>query len=266
MESGTSIIALTHLPSPAMQACELTFVDPSPIDCELAAQQHEQYCQALRELGAQVVTLKQNQHLPDCAFIEDTAVVLDEIAIIGSMGAASRAAEPLAIKAELSKYRPVVSLDPPARLEGGDVLRIGRTLLLGRSSRTNDAGIAALEKVAAPLGYRVIQVPVTGCLHFKTACTALPDGTLLANRRWFDASPLHDFVIIDVPEEEPFGGNVLLLGRHVLMSASHPRTADLLRGRGYSVHIVDISEFEKAEGGVTCLSILFSKQAIRKSK
>src|SRR5689334_20390793 len=223
MESLSSIIALTHVPSPAMQACELTFVEPTPIDCELAAQQHQQYCQALRELGAQVVTLKQNQHLPDCVFIEDTAIVLDEIAIIASMGAASRAAEPLAIEAELSKYRPVVPLDAPARLEGGDVLQIGRTLLVGRSSRTNEAGVAGLERVAGPLGYRIVPVPVTGCLHFKTACTALPDGSLLADRCWFDASPLRDFTIIDVPEEEPFGGNVVLLGRQVLMSASHPR-------------------------------------------
>jgi dimethylargininase len=258
LQNERSILALTHIPSPQMQACELTYVSPAPIDIELAAQQHVQYCQTLRELGAGVVTLSDNRHLPDCTFIEDTAVALDEVAIITPMGTESRRTEPRAIATELAKYRQLVSIAPPAKLEGGDVLRIGRTLLVGQSSRSNNAGIAALTEAVRRWDYRVIAVPVHGCLHLKTACTALPDGRLLANRGWFDSDPIREFKILDVPSEEPFGANVALVGSRVLMSATHVRTADLLSRNGFQLRTIAISEFEKAEGGVTCLSILLN--------
>ncbi len=186
------MIAFTHLPSPNMQACERTFVPHVSIDLALARQQHAAYCQALADCGIKVRTLDINSALPDCTFIEDSAVVLDEVAIVCSMGTVSRQPEPVGIEAVLQEYRPIERILPPATLEGGDVLRIGRRLLVGQSSRTNAAGIAALRAIAGRFGYAVTSVPVHGSLHLKTACTAVPDGRLLVNPAWVDVRSLRN--------------------------------------------------------------------------
>ncbi len=158
--SETSMLAITHVPSPAMESGERTFVGRAAIDHALAAEQHRAYCQLLTDCGATVITLDVNRHLPDCAFVEDTAVVLDEIAVLTTMGAESRRAELPGIAAELRKHRKVVPMSLPATLEGGDVLRIGKTLLVGQSSRTNAAGITQLQEIVRPYGYRVVPVAV----------------------------------------------------------------------------------------------------------
>jgi dimethylargininase len=252
----TQIIAITHVPSPRMQACERTFVAETTIDLDLARRQHVGYCAVLEECGAEVVRLDANAEFPDAAFVEDAVVVLDEVAIVGTMGVDSRRAETAAIEAAVRNYRPVHRIDIPATLEGGDVLRIGKTLLIGMSTRTNAAGMELLRRMIEPLGYRVIAVPVLGCLHLKTGCSALPDGALLVNRGWIDCGPLNGLELIEVPREEPWGANAALVSSSVIVPANHSRTADLIARRGFEVHEVDISEFQKAEGGVTCLSIL----------
>ncbi|MBC8868599.1 MAG: dimethylargininase, partial [Planctomycetes bacterium] len=142
-------------------------------------------------------------------------------------------------------------------IEGGDVQREGRTLLGGLSSRTNSAGISALDTIVRRCGYRVVAVPVRGCLHLKTACTALPDGRLLVNPAWLDVRDLGDYELTPVPDDEPWGANVALVGTSVCASAAHVRTADSIREEGFDVQLVDLSEFAKAEGGVTCLSLVF---------
>jgi dimethylargininase len=251
------MIALTHQPSPNMQACERTFVPVLPIDFDLAVQQHAAYCQALANCGAKVRILAANAALPDCAFIEDTAVVVDEVAMICSMGTPSRHAEPTGIEPVLREYRPVERILSPATLEGGDVLRIGRRLLVGESSRTNAAGIAALNMIAGRFGYRITSIPVRGSLHLKTACTALPDGRLLANPAWLDVALLADFDLIHVPAAEPWAANLCLVGDTVLLPAAHVQTAELISRCGFVVRTVEITEFSKAEGGVTCLSLIF---------
>jgi dimethylargininase len=250
------MLAITHVPSPGMERCELTHRARAPIDYRRAARQHEAYCQLLRQCGADVRTLDVNRDLPDCAFVEDTAVVLDEMAVLTSMGPPSRRAEPAGIEPELRKYRQVCRVELPATLEGGDVLRVGRMLLVGLSSRTNRTGLSALEALVRPYGYRVTAVPVRGCLHLKSACTALPDGSLLANPAWLDVSALEGFGLVTVPDEEPDAANVALVGASVVMGARHPRTAALIRARGFDVQAIDLSEFAKAEGSVTCLSLL----------
>lgn len=250
------MIAVVHLPSPDMSGCQLTHLPRTPIDTELAARQHEAYRDALRACGANVVALTANLAHPDCAFVEDTAIVLDEAAILTPMGTPARRDEPAGIEPELRKYREIVRIEPPAALEGGDVLRVDRTLFVGSSGRTNSAGIAALSAAAGRFGYRVIPVPVRGCLHLKTAATALPDDTLLVNPAWLDADAFPGLERLAVPPEEPWAANVLRIGTAVIASAAHPRTIGLIRGRGFAVHPVDLSEFAKAEGGVTCLSIL----------
>jgi dimethylargininase len=241
-----------------------TFIDVHPIDVDLAAVQHEEYRRVLERAGAQVVLLETNLDHADAVFVEDTAVVLDEVAILTSMGAPSRRDEPRGIEPELRRYRDeIVRMELPATLEGGDVLRVGRTLLVGATARTNAAGVDALRRIAGRFGYDVRAVAVDGCLHLKTACTALPDGTLLVSPRWLDARDLAGFPILHVAEGEPDAANVVLVGERVLMGAAHPRTVDLVRARGFEVDAVDLSELAKAEGCATCLSILVPNAIVR---
>jgi dimethylargininase len=241
-----------------------TFIDVHPIDLDLAALQHEEYRRVLERAGAQVILLDTNVDHADAVFVEDTAVVLDEVAILTSMGAPSRRDEPQGIEPELRRHREeIVRMEGPATLEGGDVLRVGRTLLVGATARTNAAGVDALRRIAGRFGYQVRAVAVDGCLHLKTACTALPDGTLLVSPRWLDARDLAGFPILHVAEGEPDAANVALVGERVLMGAAHPRTIDLVRARGFGVDAVDLSEFAKAEGCATCLSILVTNAIVQ---
>lgn len=253
------MIALTHLPSPALELGQRTHVNRLPVDFPKALQQHADYCRALRECGAEVRTLDANRHLADSAFVEDTAIVLDEIAIVATMGTACRRDELAAIEDELKKHRPTVRIQLPATIEGGDVLRIGRKLFAGLSRRTNAAGIDELRTIVRKFEYEVIPVPMRDCLHFKTGCSALPDGTLLVNEAWVAIESLQEFRLIPIPSAEPWGANVLSLGREVVMPAGHPATMELIREMGFPVRTVDLSEFAKAEGGVTCLSILLNE-------
>jgi dimethylargininase len=252
------MIALTHRPSPQMAECQLTYVARTSIDHARAVRQHADYCRVLGECGALVHTLDVNRAWPDCAFIEDLAVVLDEVAVLAAMGTPARCPEPVGIETELRKYRAVRRIEPPAMLEGGDVLRVGRTLLAGLSSRTNAAGVSVLEAIAGRHGYAVVPVPVQGCLHLKTACTALDDERLLVNPAWLDVRALRGFELIRVPPAEPWAANVARVGKTLCTAAGHARTADTIRGLGFDLRVIDLSEFAKAEGGVTCLSLLFN--------
>ena len=251
------VIAITHVPSPKMDQCERTFVARTSINYERAARQHEEYCRSLRACGADVVTLEVNRDLPDCAFVEDTAIVLDEVAVLASMGAESRRAEPAGIESELRKYREVHRVRTPATIEGGDVLCVGGKLVVGLSSRTNRAGVDALGTVIHRYGYTMVLVPLRHCLHLKTACTALPDQSLLINPAWIDVRAVRGFELIPVAEREPWAANVALVGTSVWVAANHAETRGVIRERGFEVHAIHLSEFAKAEGGVTCLSILF---------
>jgi dimethylargininase len=259
--------ALTRCPAPTLALGELTFLDRQPIAFDKTEQQHAAYCAARAAAGLEVVTLPAVAEYPDSVFVEDVAVVLDEAAVLTRPGAASRQGEVDLIAPALSRFRPVVPLvpsagaptpNPPITLEGGDVLRLGRRLYVGLSSRTNAAGVAALRSVVAPLGYTVIPVPVTGCLHLKTGITALDDNTLLANPAWVDVAAFAASEVLPVPADEPWAANILRLDGGLLANAAYPRTADLLAQRGFAPTIVDVSEFSKAEAGLTCLSLLIA--------
>lgn len=251
------LTALTHRPSPNLESCELTYIRPEEIDPANAAHQHRLYCEALTELGATVQTLNQNIHLPDSVFVEDAAIVLDEIAVITSMGVRSRRPERDLIETELAKYRPIARIELPATIEGGDILQIGRRVFVGNSSRTNELGIEALTKIIQPLGYDVVSVDVSGCLHLTTACCALGEETLLINPGWIDARMFGEFKQITVPREEPFAANILRFGKTICIHSGFTKTADLLRGLGIEIRTIDISEFLKAEAGLTCMSVIF---------
>ena len=259
MHDGPSrgLLAITHTPPLALERGERTFVSRAPIDFALALEQHAGYCALLARCGARVVTLDVNRAHADAVFVEDTAVVLDELAVMASPGAKSRRAEPPGIERELRKYRDVRRIQLPATLDGGDVVVAGRTIFVGASARTNDAGARALGDFTAPFGYRVVRVPLRDCLHLKSACCALPDGRLLVNPAWLDAAPLDGYTLVDIPPGEPFGADFATVGGAVIVSASNPRTAGMLTGLGFAVRATPLSEFEKAEGGVTCLSIIF---------
>jgi dimethylargininase len=252
------MLAITHLPSRRINEAERTYVAREAIDYDRAVRQHTEYCQMLRRCGVSVRTLDVNRDLPDCVFIEDTAIALDEIAVLASMGVESRRAEPARIEPVLREYRQVHRLDPGATLEGGDVLQVGRTLLVGLSSRTNSAGVAGLEAIVRRYGYRVVPLKVHECLHLKSACTALPNGTLLVNPAWLEMRVLRNFPIVEVPEEEPLAADILPIGRRVCVPAENVRSAELIRQRGFEVKTVDLSEFAKADGGITCLSLLLN--------
>ncbi len=233
-----------------------TYVNQTSVDYSVARRQHASYCRKLEEVGVSVRTLCVNQQYPDCAFIEDVAIVLDEVVIVAAMGTASRSLEPDAVQEELSLFREVRRIETPATIEGGDVLRVDRTLLVGLSSRTSLAGAVELAQIVKRYGYRVIPVPVHNCLHLKTACTALPNGQLLVNPMWLDWTNLTEFDRLSIPADEPWAANTLSINERVLLPANHVKTAELISQVGFRIDPIDISEFAKAEGGVTCLSLL----------
>jgi dimethylargininase len=252
------LTAITRAVSPSINDCELTFHLRQRIDVGRAASQHQAYEECLRGLGVRVISLAEEPDLPDAVFVEDVAVVVDEVAIMTWMGAASRRRETESLARVLSAYRPVQFMQSPATLDGGDVMRIGRTLFVGASSRTNAEGVSQLRELLAPYGYRVKAVGVTGCLHLKSGCSYVGRNSILINRAMVDAAQLEGFELIDVPSTEPNAANALLIGDVVITPASFPQTKATLEGRGLRVRAVDVSELQKAEGGVTCKSVIFN--------
>jgi dimethylargininase len=252
------MIALTRPVSASLARCELTYLARQPVDVAAARRQHAEYERLLASLGARVVRLPALDDLPDATFVEDAAVVLDELAIVAPMGAPSRAGESESVASALAAYRPVGRLELPATLDGGDVVRVGRTLFVGRSGRTNDAAIEQLARVVHPHGYTVTPVRISGALHLKTAVTCIGRDTLLANREWVDLAPFGSLRVVDVAE--PWAADALALGDTVVLPRSFPATAALLASHGFRVATVDLSELQKAEAGATCLSIILEDQ------
>jgi dimethylargininase len=251
------LIAITRAPSSRMHAGERTYVDEAPIDADLAIRQHEGYEDALRGCGARVIRLGGDCDLPDCVFVEDTAIVLDEVAVLMSMGARSRRGEVPAIEAALREFRPIARVGMPATIDGGDVVVSGRDVFVGLSQRTNQEAIGRLRSILAPFDYRVTAVPVLRCLHLKSACSALPDGRMFVNADLIDASPLRDREIVPVPSGEELAGDVLVIGDRIIVSDAFSESIARLSSLGWTVIPVSVSEFAKAEGGVTCMSLVF---------
>ncbi len=249
-------LAITRLPASSLDGCKLTYLTRTPVDPARVRAQHAAFRNVLAECGARVITLDADEARPDGVFIEDTAIVLDEVAIIASMGTYERRAETPAVEEELARHRSIEWIDTPALIEGGDVLRIGRTLYVGRTSRTDDAGIEALRKSVTKYDYRVVPVKVEGCLHLKTGCTSLDEETILINPEWIDQGAFEGFSILPVPDAEPWGACALPVGRSICLSAAYPLTERLVRDRGHSVVTTDISELHKMEGGMTCLAMV----------
>jgi dimethylargininase len=251
------LIAVTRPVSSSLAKCELTRRTREPIDVARAAEQHAAYEDLLDALGATVVNVRAAPDLPDAVFVEDDAIVLDEIAILTRPGALSRRAESADVASVLAVYRPVYSMTAPATLDGGDVLRLGRTLYVGRSSRTNEHGVEQLQSIVAPFGYRLVPVEFTGCLHLKSAVTALTDDLLLLNPACVTAAAFTGYKALLVDDDEPGAANALRVVDTIVYPASFPRTRDRLVERGLRVETTDCSELAKAEGALTCCSLLF---------
>ncbi len=251
------LTAITRGVSPAIVNCELTFVQRAPINFTKAVEQHAAYEQALQHFGARIVSLPAEPSLADSMFVEDPALVLDELAIVFPLGTESRRAEAESLAKALLPYRELKYVSLPGTMEGGDLLRIGRQIFAGLSKRTNAEGIRQLQAFVEPHGYQVTAVPVTGCLHLKSAVTSLGGNMLLANRAWFDSSCMEGFDWIDVAAEEPHAANALAFRNTIILPASFPLTRARLEARGFEVMPLDISELQKAESGLTCSSLLF---------
>jgi dimethylargininase len=251
------LTAITRTVSPAVIHCEISFINRKPINLARAQEQHRAYEKLLEKLGARVISLPAEPNLPDSMFVEDPAIVLDELAVIMPLGTESRRPEAASLAQALSKFRKLEDVKLPGTLEGGDVLRIGRKLFVGLTKRSNAEGIRQLAAILAPHKYEVITVPVTGCLHLKSAVTYIGRNTLLANRAWFDNTPLAGYDWIDVDPTEPHAANALAFGSTVIFPASFPRTRAHIEARGFHVTSLDISELQKAESGLTCSSLLF---------
>lgn len=251
------LTAITRQVSPSINQCEISFHDRQPIDVQKAIDQHRAYELLLAELGARVVPLPAEPDLPDAVFVEDPVVVVDEIAVICRMGAVSRRPEAASLADALSLYRPLEFLTEPATLDGGDVMRVGRTLFAGASSRTNADGIAQLRATLAQFDYVVQAVEVKGCVHLKSGCSYIGRNTILVNRALVDVMPFAGFELIDVPASEPGAANALLIEDTVIVPSAFPKTMAMLESRGFNARAIDVSEFQKAEGGVTCKSIIF---------
>lgn len=250
--------AITREVSPAVSACELTHLDREPIDLARAVEQHERYCIALEGLGCRVTRLGAEPDFPDSVFVEDVAVVLDEVAVMTRPGAPSRRDEGGAVARALAADREVVAIKGPGTLDGGDVVVLGQAIYVGLSSRSDSAGVESLRACVEPFGYRVHGVDVRGCLHLKTACTAVNDETLLVNPEWVDPEEIEGAWFVQVDPGEPFGANVLRVGEELVHDVAYPRTRERLESAGYTVAGVDLSELAKAEGAVTCSSLVYS--------
>lgn len=251
------LTAITRGVSPAIVNCELTFLQRAPINFTRAIEQHGAYQRALQHFGARIMSLPAEPSLPDSMFVEDPALVLDELAVIFPLGTESRRPEAESLANALAPYRELHYVRLPGTMEGGDLLRIGPRIFAGLSKRTNGEGIRQLQAIVDPQGYQVTAVPVTGCLHLKSAVTALGGNTLLANRAWFDSSYMEGFEWIDVAPEEPHAANALAFGNSVILPESFPLTRARIESRGFEVMPLDISELQKAESGLTCSSLLF---------
>jgi dimethylargininase len=251
------LIGITRPVSPTINQCELSFHERQPIDVKRAIDQHAAYEDLISELGVRVVRLATEPDLPDAVFVEDPAVVVEEVAVISRMGAESRRAEARSLADVLSRYRRLEHITEPATLDGGDVMRIGRTLYAGVSARTNREGVEQLANLVRPHDYEVKPINVQGCLHLKSGCSYVGKDSVLVNRAWIDSRRLHSVELIDVPNEEPAAANALLVNNVVVLPASFPKTRALLERRGFQVRSVDLSELQKAEAGVTCTSLIF---------
>jgi dimethylargininase len=253
------VIAFVREVSSELARCELSLIERVPVDAARAHRQHQRYAAELRALGCELEWLPPLPAHADGVFVEDTAVLVPELAVITRPGVASRRGEVESVAASLVRHLPVTRLSEPASLEGGDVLRIGHSLYVGISGRSNAAGVAQLEAALAPLGYSVRAVPLTGCLHLKSACTFIPPEVLLVNPSWVDPQVFAATAPLAVDADEPYAANTLTVGGVTLVSSAYPRTQQRLEDSGIVTRALEVDELHKAEAALTCMSLMLGR-------
>ncbi len=251
-------LAITRDISPRFNECELTHIDRTPIDLDIARAQHHEYVSALAAIGCQLVELPAETDLPDSVFVEDIAFILDEVAVITRPGADSRKPETASIIQALTPHRTLVQVTAPATVDGGDVLVLGKNIYVGLSTRSNSAAIEQLQKLLGNYGYKIIGAEMTDCLHLKTAVTRVDDKTLLINKNWVSADYFTGYDLIEVDPSEPFAANCLPVNEYIIYPTSFPKTRAKLESRGYKIKSVTVDELAKAEGAVTCCSLIIA--------
>jgi dimethylargininase len=251
-------IAVTRDVSSRFNDCEITHIERTLIDIDIARSQHADYVKALMELGCQVIELPQEPNLPDSVFVEDTAIILPEIAVITRPGADSRKPETESIGRVLSAHRPLGYLTEPATTDGGDILVLGKEVYVGLSTRSNQTAIEQIQKILNPFEYRVIGVNTNNCLHLKSAVTRINDVTILINKNWVDSKLFRKYSWVEVDAAEPFAANCLPINREIIYPAAFPKTRANLESQGYKIYPVAVDELAKAEGAVTCCSLILS--------
>ncbi len=251
--------AITREVSSRFNECEITNIDRAPIDVDVARAEHHEYVKALTQLGCQVIELPEERDLPDSVFVEDAAFILPEVAVITRPGADSRKPETESIVRALSPYRPLVHVSEPATVDGGDVLVLGRNIYIGISTRSNQASVRQIQELLDKYGYKVTGVEMHDCLHLKTAVTKVDEKTLLINPKWVDTVHFKDFDWIEVDPSEPFAANCLPIGGAIIFPAVFPKTQKRLEQLGFKIVTVDVAELAKAEGAVTCCSLIISQ-------
>jgi dimethylargininase len=249
-------IAITRKVSPRLSECEITHIDRLPIDIDIARAQHQGYVSALASLGCQVVELPEETEFPDSVFVEDTAIILPELAVITRPGADSRKGEVDTIIQALSPHLPLLRVREPATLDGGDVLVLGKNIYVGISTRSNAASVHQLQEMLKDRGYVVCAVEMHGCLHLKTAVTKVDEATVLINPSWLDHSHFKEFEWIEIDPTELFAANCLPIAGAIIYPTAFPKTQQRLEAMGHRVVGVNLDELAKAEGAVTCCSLI----------
>jgi dimethylargininase len=252
-------VAITREVSSRFNECEITHIDRTPIDVSIARTEHHGYVKALKQLGCQVIELPEEPDLPDSVFVEDAAFILDEVAVITRPGADSRKPETESIIRALSPHRPLVHVTAPATVDGGDVLVLGKNIYVGISTRSNDAAIRQMQELLNQYGYKVTGVKMHDCLHLKTAVTRVDEKNLLINPKWVDTIHFKDFNWIEVDPSEPFAANCLPVGKAIIYPTAFPNTQRRLEQNGFEIASVNVAELAKAEGAVTCCSLIISQ-------
>ncbi len=250
------VIAITREVSSRFNECEITHIDRTPIDLDIARRQHQEYIHALAQIGCEVIELPEQRDLPDSVFVEDTAFILPEVAVITRPGADSRKPETESIVQALSSHRPLVHVTAPATVDGGDVLVLEKNIYIGMSTRSTMEAVTQLQGLLDNYGYKVTGVELTDCLHLKTAVTRMNNKTLLVNKNWVDAGHFSGYELIDIDPSEPFGANCLTVKDVIIYPTSFPKTQKKIEQKGFKVINVNLDELAKAEGAVTCCSLI----------
>lgn len=250
------IVAIVRDVSEALAECELSFVERQRIDLERARGQHAVYVAALEAAGCEVRRAPPLPEMADAVFVEDTAIVVDDLAVLTRPGAESRRGETASMAEALRPLRRLATIEAPGTIDGGDVLRIGRNVYVGQSARTNASGLGQLRDLLAPHGYSVEGVRTRECLHLKSAVTEVADDTVLVNPRWLIDDPFGGYRRIEIDPGEEYAANALRVGDVVLYPDAFPRTAGRMLAAGIDVRALDLSELQKAEGATTCCSVL----------